>query len=106
MLPATHDMIDALAGSLDNLVHVATSDRTTVQQLTLANLSLTMSVATLMAANKKLTKMVACYNLLPQGRGGRADALAKAPTVVPKQSGETIVGCMGTRSCILARPAV
>jgi hypothetical protein len=56
MLPATHDVMDALAGSLDNLALAATTNRTTVQQLTLANLSLTTLVATLTVANKKLTK--------------------------------------------------
>jgi hypothetical protein len=52
MPPATHDVMDALKGSLDNLALAATSDRNTVQQLTLANLSLTMAVATLTAAKK------------------------------------------------------
>ncbi len=36
----------------------------------LVNLSLTTSVVTLMATNKKLTKMVTCCNLAPQGCGG------------------------------------
>ncbi len=40
-LPAAHDLMDAFAGSLDNLALAATTDKTTVQQLTLANLSLT-----------------------------------------------------------------
>jgi hypothetical protein len=62
--------MDALAGLLDNLVIAATIDRTTVQQLTLANLLLTMLVATLTAANKKLTKTVACYNHVLQGHSG------------------------------------
>jgi hypothetical protein len=53
MLPAAHDVMDALPGLLDNLALTATSARTTVQQLMLVNLCLTMSVATLMAANKK-----------------------------------------------------
>jgi hypothetical protein len=69
-LPATHDVMDTLAGSLNNLVFAATSNRTTVQQLTSANLSFATSVASLMAANKKLTKTVACCNLVPQGCGG------------------------------------
>ncbi len=68
--PDAHDMMDALAGLLDNLALAATTDRTTVQQLSLANLLLTTLVATLMVANKKLTKMVACYNPAPQGRSG------------------------------------
>jgi hypothetical protein len=55
---------------LDNLVLAATRNRITVQQLMLANLSLTTSVVTLSAANKKLTKMVTCCNLAPQGCGG------------------------------------
>jgi hypothetical protein len=69
MLLATQDVMDAIAESLNNLVLTSTSSRTTVQQLTLAKLSLTTSVATLMAANKKLTKTVACCNLGPQGHG-------------------------------------
>ncbi len=69
-LPATHDVMDAFAGLLDALM--GTTDRTTVQQLTSANLLLTTSVATLMAANKKLNKTVARYNPAPQGcSGGR-----------------------------------
>jgi hypothetical protein len=63
--------MDALAGLLDNLALVATSNRTTVQQLTSVNLSLTTAVATLTAANKKLTKMVVCCNLAPQLRWQR-----------------------------------
>jgi hypothetical protein len=70
MLPAAQDMMDTLAGLLDNLALAATTNRTTVQQLMLANLLLTTLVATLTAANKKLTKMVAHYNSTPQGRSG------------------------------------
>jgi hypothetical protein len=62
--------MDALAGSLDNLVLAATSNMTSVQQLMLVNLSLTTSVANLTATNKKLTKRVASCNLVPQGRSG------------------------------------
>ena len=40
MLPAAHNVMDALAGSLDNLALAAISNRTTVQQLMSANLSL------------------------------------------------------------------
>ncbi len=69
MIPIVHDVMDALAGLLDNLALVATTNRTTVQQLTAAILSLTTPVATLMVANKKLTKNVACYNPAPQGHG-------------------------------------
>ncbi len=68
-LPAAHEVMGALAGLLDNLAFAATSNTTTVQQLMLVNLALRTSVATLMAANKKLTKMVACCNLAPQGCG-------------------------------------
>jgi hypothetical protein len=84
MLPATHDVMDALAGSLDNLALAATSDRTTVQQLSLVNLSLTTSVATLTAANKKLTKTVARCNLTPQGRGGGGGRGGKGARHGPK----------------------
>jgi hypothetical protein len=105
-LPATHDVIDALAGLLDNLALAATSNRTNVQQLTLGNLTLTTSVAMLMAANKKLTKTIPCCNLTPQGHsscGGHGGASAP---VVSKQYEETTVGCMGTRNCILAKPVM
>jgi hypothetical protein len=70
MLPAAHDMMVTLAGLLDNLGLAATTKRTTVQQLMLANLSLTALVATLTAANKKLTKTVARYYPAPPGCGG------------------------------------
>jgi hypothetical protein len=55
-LPAAHNVMDALAGSLDNMALAATSNRTTVQQLTLANLSLTASVAALTAPTKSSPK--------------------------------------------------
>ena len=56
---ATTDVMDALAGSLNNLVLAATSNKTALQQLMAANLALTTTVATLTVANKKLTEMVA-----------------------------------------------
>jgi hypothetical protein len=84
---------------LDNLALAATSNRTTVQQLTSANLSLTKSVATLKAVNKKLIEMV-------RDAAAAGDAVAMAPDVVPQQFGEINVGRMGTRSCILARPTM
>ena len=59
MPAATTDVMDALAGSLDNLALAATSDKTALQHLMVANLALTTTVATLTVANKKLTKMVA-----------------------------------------------
>jgi hypothetical protein len=72
MPPALVDMMDALAGLLDNLALAATSDKTAVQHLTVANLALVTSVSTLTAANKKLTDKVARFNLPPnlRGRGG------------------------------------
>ncbi len=72
MPAATTDVMDALAGSLNNLVFVATRNKTALQQLTAANLALTTTVATLTVANKKLTKMVARFNLPPNLRGGYA----------------------------------
>jgi hypothetical protein len=65
--PAVHDVMDALPGLLDNLVPAATKDKTMVEQLTTANLSLTTLVVALMATNKKLTNTVAPYNLTPHG---------------------------------------
>jgi hypothetical protein len=72
MPAATTDVMDALAGSLNNLALAATSNKTALQQLTAANLALTTAVATLTVANKKLTKMVARFNLPPNLRGGYA----------------------------------
>jgi hypothetical protein len=84
MLPPAQDVMDALAGSLDNLALVATSDRTTVSQLTLANLSLTTLVALLTAANKKLTKMVACCNLTHQGHSSSRECGGNGTHCDPK----------------------
>ncbi len=72
MPAATIDVMDALAGSINNLALAATSNKTALQQLTAANLALTTTVATLTVANKKLTKMVAQFNLPPNLRGGYA----------------------------------
>jgi hypothetical protein len=72
MPAATTDVMDALAGSLNNLALAATSNKTALQQLTAANLALTTTVATLTVANKKLTKTVAQFNLPPNLRGGYA----------------------------------
>ena len=73
MPPATANAMDVLVGLLDNLALAATSDKTAVQHLIVANLALTTSVSTLTAANKKLTNnMVTRSNLPPnlRGRGG------------------------------------
>jgi hypothetical protein len=83
-LPAARDVMDALAGALDNLALVATSERTTVQQLTLANLSMVMSVATLTATNKKLTETAACCNLVPQGCSSSKEHGGKGARYCPK----------------------
>jgi hypothetical protein len=53
MSAATTNVMDALAGSLDNLALAATSNKTALQQLTVANLALTTTVATLTVANKR-----------------------------------------------------
>ena len=66
------DVMDALAGSLDNLLLAATSDKTTLQQVTAANIAITTTVSTLTVANKKLTKTVAQFNLPPNLHGGYA----------------------------------
>jgi hypothetical protein len=72
MPAAPPDVMDALAGSLDNLALAATSDKTALQQLTTANLALTTTVSTLTIANKKLTETIARFNLPPNLRGGHA----------------------------------
>ena len=60
--------MDAFAGLLDTLALAATSNKTAVQHFTAASLALTTSVSTLTAANKKLTKTVARFNLPPNLR--------------------------------------
>jgi hypothetical protein len=106
MLPAAHDVIYALAGLLDNLALVATTNRTTVHQLMLANLLLMTSVATLTTVNKKFTKMMTCYSPAPQGRGGGGGRGVTMPAMAPKQFRATTAGCMGTRYCIPANSAM
>jgi hypothetical protein len=103
-LPAAHDVMDALAGSLDNLARATTTNRTTVQQLTSANLSLTTLVATLMGANKKLTNTVARYNPRLRDTAVAEDVGVTAPVVAPQQFGATTAGCMGIRYCIPVKP--
>jgi hypothetical protein len=71
MPSAPPDVMDALAGSLDNLALAATNNKTALQQLTAANLALTTTVATLTSANKKLTNTVARFNLPRGGQAGR-----------------------------------
>jgi hypothetical protein len=70
MPAATTDVMDALAGSLNNLALAATSNKTALQQLMAANLALTTTVAMLTMANKKLTETVARFNLPPNLHGG------------------------------------
>ena len=78
--------MDTLAELLDNLALAATTDRTTVQQLMSTNLLLTTLVATLTAANKKLTKMVARFNPMPQqcsgSRGHGGDNACRGPKAI------------------------
>jgi hypothetical protein len=59
VLPAPAGTIDRLGTALDNLALAAANDITVLQQLTAANLALTMSNATLTAANKKLLEALA-----------------------------------------------
>ncbi len=82
MPPATADVMDALPGSLGNLVLATTSNKTAVQHLTATNLALTTSVSTLTAVNKKLTETVARFNLNlnpPSGGGGQGGNGAQHP---------------------------
>ncbi len=72
MPAAPTDVMDALAGSLDNLALAATSNKTTLQQLMAVNLALTTTVSMLTIANKKLTETAARFNLPPNLRGGHA----------------------------------
>ncbi len=78
--------MDALTGLLDNLALAATTNRTTLLQFRLANLSLMTLDATLMVANKKLTKTVACCSLMPQecggGRGRGGNGTLRGPKAI------------------------
>ncbi len=107
MPPATADVMDALTGSLDNLALAATSDKTTVQHLTVANLALTTSVSTLTATNKRLTNMVTRINLPPNLSVAEVEdkAVTALNVLHPQLFGEITVGCMDTRSPTIARPA-
>ncbi len=70
VLPAPAASIDHLGTALDNLALAAADDTTVLQQLTSATLALTTSIATLTAANKKLS-----------------EALAKVLTTTPRTPG-------------------
>ena len=52
-------VIGKMEAALNNLTLAATNNKTVVQQLTVANLALTNTVAMLTAANKKLVKAAA-----------------------------------------------
>ena len=97
-----HVVMQDLAGSLDNLALAATSNKTTLQQLTAANLALTRTVSTLTIANKKLTEMVARFNLPPNIRGGYVGC----GDAFPEPSGTITVGHLDTRPHKTARPAL
>ena len=56
VFPTPAATIDRLGTALDNLALAAANDTTVLQQLTAANLALTISNALLMAANKKLSE--------------------------------------------------
>ena len=102
MPAATTDVIDALVGSLGNLVHAATSNKTVLQQLTAANLAFITTGSTLMIANKKFTKTVSIFNLPPNirsGYAGRGDAF-------PEPSGTITVGHTDTRPHTTSRPVL
>ena len=75
MLPAAGPAIGRLETALDNLALVATNDTAVLQQLTSANLALTVTIGTLTATNKKLVDAATA-------RAKRAP-VAGAPTVVP-----------------------
>jgi hypothetical protein len=98
MPSAPPDVMDALAGSLDNLALGATKDKTTLQQLTAANLALTTTVATLTIPNKKLTDTVTRFNL-PRG----VKQVVEGKTN-PEPSGAITVGRMGTKHCTPVKP--
>jgi hypothetical protein len=64
VLPTPAITINHLGAALDNLALVEANDTTDLQQLTLSNLVLTTLVTTLIAANKKLAKVLAKAKLI------------------------------------------
>jgi hypothetical protein len=72
VIPTSTPTIDHIGEALENLALAALNDTTVLQQLTTANLALTVSVTLLMAANKKLA------NTLVQNKGGAMPVAALA----------------------------
>ncbi len=81
VLPASVPAIGRLESALDNLALAALNNMAILQQLTVANLALTSSVATLTATNKKLVEAVT-------RRGGNPAATpATNPAATPAGGG-------------------
>jgi hypothetical protein len=79
--------IDHINKALENLALAASNDTTILQQLTAANLALTVLVTSLTAANKKLT------DALAHNKGGMVPATSATPVVAPAP----LKACLSTR---------
>jgi hypothetical protein len=88
VIPTAAPTMDRIGKALENLALAASKDTTILQQLTAANLTLTASVTSLMAANKKLA------DALVHTKGGMAPATPATPAAAlapPK-------ACLATRA--------
>ena len=70
VLPAPAGTINSLGTALDNLALAAANDTTVLQQLTAANLALTVTNALLMAANQKLSESLTKLQATKPGTPG------------------------------------
>ncbi len=82
--------IDRIGKALENLTLAALNDTTVLQQLMAANLTLTASVTSLTAANKKLTDVKA------HNKGGAAPATPATPAT-PAAAPAPLKTCSATR---------
>ncbi len=106
MPAATTDVMDALAGSLNNLALAATSNKTTLQQLTAANLALTTTVAMLTVATRSSPKGWLNSTYHPTYVVVTRDVVVKVLNAMhPEPSGAITVGHTDTRPHTLESPA-
>ncbi len=88
MIPTAAPTIDRIGKALENLALAASNDTTVLQQLTAANLALTVLVTSLTAANKKLADALA----------GNKGSAAPVTPVTPATAPAPPKACSATRS--------
>jgi hypothetical protein len=86
--------IDCIGTALNNLALAVLNDTTVLQQLTSANLALTASVSSFMAANKKLAEALAKKGVLTPAKATGTGGAHSTKSL----SGEIIAGPMDIRS--------